>query len=86
MEVDQNKPQGPKRKIYHVLIAFDQPVEGSLSVAANDMGHATELVLSQMAERKNLRIVDVCALEDIEQLGVPSEAADKPLIEPQKIN
>jgi hypothetical protein len=67
------------REMYQVMVSFDNPTEGVVSVAARDADHAKELVAKQFENRKNLVIVDAFKVADVRQ---PENA--KPEFDPEE--
>lgn len=68
------------RRVFHVSIVFDNPMEASVAVAAKDESHARELIEKQFAERKNLKIIDVfdaVALEKMQREMAAMERGQK---------
>ena len=47
------------KEVYNAVITFDAPMEGTVTVAANDEEHARKIIEEMYAKRSNLKIVDI---------------------------
>lgn len=70
------------RRIYYVQLAFDNPVEATVTIAATDEDHCRQIIAEQFKDRKGLRVIDICdavALEKV-QMEMEAQKAKSPLI------
>jgi hypothetical protein len=63
------------RRVFYCTIAFDNPMEAQLSIAARDEAHCKQLLEEQFRERKNLRIIDIFDAVALEKMQIELEAA-----------
>lgn len=66
------------RKMYLVMITMDQPMEGTLNVAAHNKAHAEELALKMIEGRKNARIVDIVGHDELPGDADPTPSMSSP--------
>jgi hypothetical protein len=69
------------REVYNVVVSFDVPNEGIVSIPARSADHAALLITDQFKNRKNLNIVDVFKMSDVKMPSLDPVIEDAQVIE-----
>lgn len=69
------------REVYNVVISFDVPNEGIVSIPARSQDHAALLITDQFKNRKNLNIVDVFKMSDVKMPALDPVVEDTQIVE-----